>query len=69
MKVARVTEVDEALAAAVVQLVPQRSPKRRPAGLAELTELVASPATNLVVARDGLAVLGMLTLVLYRVPT
>jgi ribosomal protein S18 acetylase RimI-like enzyme len=69
VNVVRVTEVDEALAAAVARLVPQLSPKRQPAGLAELTELVAAPGTHLIVARDGAAVLGMLTLVLYRVPT
>jgi ribosomal protein S18 acetylase RimI-like enzyme len=69
MNVARVTEVDELLAAAVARLVPQLSPKRQPAGLPELAELVASPGTDLIVARDGAAVLGMLTLVLYRVPT
>ncbi|MDX6451048.1 MAG: hypothetical protein QOH16_1097 [Gaiellaceae bacterium] len=69
MKVERATEVDEALAAAVARLVPQLSPKRQPAGLAELVELVAAPGTNLIVARDDDAVLGMLTLIIYRVPT
>jgi ribosomal protein S18 acetylase RimI-like enzyme len=69
MNVERATEVDEALAAAVARLVPQLSPKRQPAGLAELVELVAAPGTNLIVARDDDAVLGMLTLIIYRVPT
>jgi ribosomal protein S18 acetylase RimI-like enzyme len=49
--------------------VPQLSPRRRPAGLTELVELVAAPGTNLIVARDGTAVLGILTLIVYRVPT
>jgi ribosomal protein S18 acetylase RimI-like enzyme len=69
MKVERVTEADEALAEAVGRLVPQLSPTRRPPGILELEELVATPGTNLIVARDGEAVLGMLTLIVYRVPT
>jgi ribosomal protein S18 acetylase RimI-like enzyme len=69
MNVGRVTEADDALAAAVARLVPQLSPKRQAAGLAELAELVATPGTSLIVARDGDAVIGMLTLIVYRVPT
>jgi ribosomal protein S18 acetylase RimI-like enzyme len=69
MRVERATEADEALAAAVARLVPQLSPGRQPAGLAELAALVAAPGTNLIVARDGADVLGMLTLIVYRVPT
>ena len=69
MKVGRVTEADEALAAAVARLVPQLSPKRQAPGLSELNELVATPGTSLIVARDGADVLGMLTLIVYRVPT
>jgi ribosomal protein S18 acetylase RimI-like enzyme len=69
MNVGRVTEADATLAEAVARLVPQLSPKRQPAGLAELAELVATPGTSLIVARDGDAVLGMLTLIVYRVPT
>jgi len=69
MKVERVTEADEALAEAVARLVPQLSPKREPAGIVELVELVATPGTSLIVAREGEEVLGMLTLIVYRVPT
>jgi ribosomal protein S18 acetylase RimI-like enzyme len=67
--VERVTEANEALADAVARLVPQLSPSRRPAGIVELVELVAAPGTNLIVAREDDAVLGMLTLIIYRVPT
>jgi ribosomal protein S18 acetylase RimI-like enzyme len=69
VKIERVTEADEALAKAVARLVPQLSPTREPAGLGQLVELVATPGTNLIVARDNDAVLGMLTLIVYRVPT
>ena len=69
MKVERVTEANDALAAALARLVPQLSPKRQPAGIVELVALVATPGTSLIVARDGEDVLGMLTLIVYRVPT
>jgi ribosomal protein S18 acetylase RimI-like enzyme len=69
MRVERALEADEALVEAVARLVPQLSPSRRPPSLSELVELVAAPGTNLVVARDGDAVLGMLTMIVYRIPT
>ena len=69
MKVERVTQADEALAEAVARLVPQLSPRRDAAGIVELVELVATPGTSLIVAREGEEVLGMLTLIVYRVPT
>ena len=69
MRIERVTEPDERLAAAVARLVPQLSPARTPPTLAELTELAAAPGTSLLVAFEDDDVLGMLTLVLYRVPT
>jgi ribosomal protein S18 acetylase RimI-like enzyme len=69
MRVGRVTEADDALAEAVARLVPQLSPRRQPPGRSELVDLVAATGTNLIVARDGAAILGMLTLIVYRVPT
>ncbi len=69
MRIERVSEADSALAEAVARLVPQLSPKRQPAGIVELVELVATPGTSLLVARDGDTVIGMLTLIVCRVPT
>jgi ribosomal protein S18 acetylase RimI-like enzyme len=69
MRIERVTEPDEALAKAIARLVPQLSAGRTPPTLAELAAIAATPATALLVARDDERVLGMLTLVLYRVPT
>ena len=69
MRIERVTEPDEALVDAVARLVAQLSRNRRAPGLAELAELAAAPGTSLLVARDDDAVLGMLTLIVYRVPT
>jgi ribosomal protein S18 acetylase RimI-like enzyme len=69
LNIERVNEADEALAEAVARLIPQLSPTRKPAGIVELVELVATPGTSLIVARDGADVIGMLTLIVYRVPT
>jgi ribosomal protein S18 acetylase RimI-like enzyme len=69
MNVERVTHVDESLRAGIAALLPQLSSSRAAPDLPTLGELVAAPGTRLFVARDDNAVLGMLTLVLYRVPT
>jgi len=50
--------------------VPQLSPRRTPPGLAELAQVAAAPGTSFLVARDDDGrVVGMLTLIVYRVPT
>lgn len=70
MRVERVSEASVELVEAVARLLPQLSSRRSPPNLVELVELVATPGTSLFVARDAEgAVVGMLTLVLYRVPT
>lgn len=69
MRIARITQVDDALAASVAALLPQLSSRRAPPDRAALEEIASAPGTSLLVARDGDEVLGMLTLVLYRVPT
>jgi ribosomal protein S18 acetylase RimI-like enzyme len=69
VRIERVTESDDALVEAVGRLLRQLSAQREPPGRAELEELAASPGTTLFVARDGDAIVGMLTLILYRVPT
>ncbi|QXC59118.1 GNAT family N-acetyltransferase [Aquihabitans sp. G128] len=64
------TEVTDELVDAFARLIPQLS-RSSPAPTAEvLAEIVASPATHLLLARgeDG-TVLGSLTLVLFRIPT
>src|SRR4051794_11155089 len=64
-------EATEELAVALARLVPQLSRSSPPPGLEQLREIVASPATMLLVARDGEGgeILGSLTLVLFRIPT
>jgi ribosomal protein S18 acetylase RimI-like enzyme len=71
MRIERITEADDALVASVAALLPQLAPHRTPPDLVTLRELLAAPLTYLLVARpdDGGDVLGMLTLLLYRIPT
>jgi ribosomal protein S18 acetylase RimI-like enzyme len=69
MRIERVTEADERLVEAIARLLPQLSAKRASPSVRELTELAAAPGTSLLVAFEDDNVLGMLTLVLYRVPT
>jgi ribosomal protein S18 acetylase RimI-like enzyme len=69
VRIERVTEPDQHLVAAVERLVPQLSPRRTPPSLAELAEVADARGTALLVAVEEDEVLGMLTLVLYRVPT
>jgi ribosomal protein S18 acetylase RimI-like enzyme len=61
--------VTDELVAAFARLVPQLSRSSPVPGEAELAEIVASPATVLLVARQAGAIVGSLTLVLFRIPT
>jgi ribosomal protein S18 acetylase RimI-like enzyme len=70
MRVEEVTESSPDLVAAVAGLVGQLSSSSAAPGAAELEQIVASPATRLLAARDdGGAIVGTLTLVLFRIPT
>jgi len=58
------------LVAAFRRLTPQLSSSAPPPGGAELVEMVRSPATILLLARDAdKGIVGSLTLVLFRIPT
>ncbi len=68
--IAEATAVTPDLVAAFVRLVPQLSRSSPPPTVAELAEMVASPATTLLVARtDAGEIVGTLTLALFRIPT
>lgn len=76
--VAPATQVDDELVEAFAALVPQLSSSAPPPGRAELEEMVASPATTVLMARADLRgqsggrewpIVGSLTLVLFRTPT
>lgn len=62
--------VDDELVEAFERLVPQLSRSSPPPSRDQLEEIVASPASSLLVARDGAGrISGSLTLVLFRIPT
>ena len=64
------TEATDELVDALSRLVPQLSQSAPAPGPSELAEIVASPATELLIARDDRGeVVGSLTLVLFRIPT
>ncbi len=59
------------LIAAFAALIPQLSKSSPPPSKAELTEMIESPATDVLVATDVTtgAILGALTLAVFRIPT
>lgn len=68
--VEEVTQVDAGVVAGLQRLLPQLSRSAPALAEDEVAEIVASPATVLLVARGaGGAILGSLTLVLFRLPT
>lgn len=70
MTVEVATEVTNELVEAFARLIPQLSRSSPAPDAAVLGEIVDSPATHLLVARnDAGEVLGSLTLVLFRIPT
>jgi ribosomal protein S18 acetylase RimI-like enzyme len=70
VKVEIATTLTPAIVDAVSRLVPQLSSSSPPPTTAELGDVVASPATDLFIALDdGGGVVGMATLVTFRIPT
>jgi ribosomal protein S18 acetylase RimI-like enzyme len=70
MRVERATQANDELVEAFARLLPQLSSSKQPPGTAELMELVASRGTTLLVARgDNGRIVGVLTLVAYRIPS
>jgi ribosomal protein S18 acetylase RimI-like enzyme len=63
------TEATPALLDAVNRLLPQLSKSAKPMTLSELDDLVSAGATDMLVAADSDAILGVLTLVVFRIPT
>ena len=62
-------EATDELVAAFGRLLPQLSQRSSPPSKAELAEMIASPACDVLVARLDGAVVGTLTLVTFRIPT
>jgi len=61
-------DADE-LVDAFARLVPQLSRSNPPPSAAEVAELLASPVASQFVARDGAEIVGVSTLVVFRIPT
>lgn len=68
MQISVVETVSDELVDAFSSLVPQLS-SASPPSAAELSAIVDSPATSLLVARDGDAIVGTLTLAVFPIPT
>jgi ribosomal protein S18 acetylase RimI-like enzyme len=70
VKVEIATTLTPAIVDAVSRLVPQLSSSSPPPTTAELGDVVTSPATDLFIALDdGGGIVGMATLVTFRIPT
>lgn len=69
MKIEQAKHCDESLLAAVNALLPQLSGSARPLTRGELEAIVASDATRLLLAIDEGDICGMLSLVVFRIPT
>ena len=72
MFIARVTAVTDELMDAFERLIPQLKPSFPPPSRKEMEALVSSVSSILLVARypdDGSPIVGILTLIVYRVPT
>jgi ribosomal protein S18 acetylase RimI-like enzyme len=70
LRIEEASEADDEVVRAISHLIAQLSRSAAPATAAEVREIVRAPASRLLIARDssGTAV-GMLTLVLFRIPT
>ena len=69
MRIETVRDAGDGLVADVARLLPQLSPGRFPPTRDELSALLAQPGVELIAALDAGRVLGMLTLVVYRIPS
>jgi ribosomal protein S18 acetylase RimI-like enzyme len=69
-RVERVVDASDEVVAAVERLLPQLSAGRAAPGRRELDELLAATGASLLVARDDDdAIVGMLALLVYRIPS
>jgi len=63
------TRVDDELVQAFARLIPQLSKSSPPPTAAALQEMVAAPASDVLLARLDGVIVGTLTLVTFRIPT
>ena len=69
IEIEEVSSITPAVAGAIASLVRQLSTSAKVPSKAELEEIVRSPATALLIARASGLIVGMLTLVIFRIPT
>jgi len=69
LEVEAATELTDELVEAFARLIPQLSARAALPGRAQLAQLLESPATTVLVAREGEAIIGTLTLALCPIPT
>ena len=69
MNVEIATAATPELVAAFARLIPQLSSSNPPPTAAQVAEMIAAPATDVFVASDDAAILGVATLVVFRIPT
>lgn len=69
MQVSEVSEVSDALMDAFARLIPQLSSSNPPPSRDQVVEMVESEASILFAAEHEGAIVGSLTLVLFRIPT
>lgn len=67
--ITRLTEADEATAAAMTELIGELSSSGKTLSLDGLRALLAQPDAAQFVAREGQAIVGMATIATYRIPT
>ena len=68
MQIERVTKVDDELVAAFQRLLPQLTSAATP-GEPELAAIIRAQGAVMLIAREGRAIVGTLTLHMYRIPT
>ena len=68
MRVEAVTEASEEVLAALSRLLPQLNPTLPAPDMERLRRMVADPAVTLLVARDGRAIVGTTTVIVYTTP-
>ncbi len=70
MRIEQCTRPDDTLLAAMARLIPQLTQNHPPPDAAALQALLAAPGSLLLAARTETGeILGLLTLIIYRVPT
>jgi ribosomal protein S18 acetylase RimI-like enzyme len=69
IEIFEIQEADEAILTSVNRLLPQLSKSARPINGEKLKRLVESESTRLFFAKEGTDVLGMLSLVVFPIPT